>query len=176
MINDRDLGIIGAGAFLTVLCLLFKWPFVIRVVVGLLILVTFMILALLRLGPDREPIEVHLARWLNILRSPRKFVLGGGQVRSRPGIVRRTRADARPDPVQAPAPGVPVPVPSRSNAPATSGLAISIKPVTLALEEVGVYHLVTVLLAVIGLYFIFWLVQGGTGQIGHWMRTMFRIP
>ena len=57
-----------------------------------------------------------------------------------------------------------------------SGLAISMKPVTLAWEEVGVYRLVTVLLAVIGLYFIFWLVQGGTGQIGHWMRTMFKIP
>ena len=55
MINDRDLGIIGAGAFLTVLCLLFKWPFVVRVVVGLLVLVTFMIIALLRLDQTGNP-------------------------------------------------------------------------------------------------------------------------
>jgi len=182
------LGIIGTGAFLTILCLLFKWPFVVRVVVGLLILVTFMILALLRLGPDREPIEVHLSRWLNNLRSPRRYVLGGGQARSRPGIAQWVRVPADPDRAQAPSAGrpspeVPAPVPfatsslsSRTSEPVMTNLALSIKPVALAWEEVGVYRLVTVFLAVIGLYFIFWLIQGGTGEIGYWMRTTFRIP
>ena len=100
MINDRDLGIIGAGAFLTVLCLLFNWPFVARVVVGLLVLVTFMIVALLRLGPDREPIEVHLIRLLNNLRSPRKFILGGGRASSKKVPPPRAQAESPAAPVQ----------------------------------------------------------------------------
>lgn len=179
MINDRDLGIIGTGAFLTVLCLLFKWPFVVRVVVGLLVLVTFMIIALLRLGPDREPIEVHLARLLNNLRSPRKFILGGGQASSRK--IRPNRVQPTPSvvPVQTtavnlpqPEPQAPFPTMSTTGAP---GMAIPITPVAFAWEEIGIYRLVTVLLAVTGIYFIFWLIQGGSQQIGFWMRTMFKV-
>ena len=179
MINDRDLGIIGVGAFLTVLCLLFQWPFVVRVVVGLLVLVTFMIIALLRLGPDREPIEVHLTRWLNNLRSPRKFILGGGQASSQTVLPPQAQAKAPDAPVQVaaanmPPPGPRVSIPKRSTV-GMSGAAISMRPVTFTWEEIGIYRLVTVLLAVVGIYFIFWLVQGGTQQIGQWMRTMFKI-
>ena len=179
MINDRDLGIIGAGSFLTVLCLLFKWPFVARVVVGLLVLVTFMIVALLRLGPDREPIEVHLIRLLNNLRSPRKFILGGGQASSKTVLPPRAQAGVPSAPVQAAAVNLHPPVPqvsiSMESAAGAPGAAILMKPVTFAWEEVGIYRLVSVLLAVVGIYFIFWLVQGGAQQIGTWMRTMFKI-
>ena len=179
MINDRDLGIIGAGAFLTVLCLLFNWPFVVRVVIGLLVLVTFMIVALLRLGPDREPIEVHLIRLLNNLRSPRKFILGGGQASSKTVLPPRAQAKAPIAPTQAAAANLPLPVPQvsipKKSVAGVSGAAISLKPITFAWEEIGIYRLVTVLLAVVGIYFIYWLVQGGAQQIGHWMRTMFKI-
>lgn len=178
MLNDRDLGIIGAGAFLTVLCLLFNWPFVARVAVGLLVLVTFVIVALLRLGPDREPIEVHLSRWLNNLRSPRRFILGGGRASSKKVPPPRSQAEA-PAAVQVAAanlipPGPQASVPKRMPV-ATAGAAVSMGPLTLAWEEVGIYRLVTLLLAVVGIYFIFWLVQGGSQQIGFWMRTMFKI-
>ena len=179
MINDRDLGIIGAGAFLTVLCLLFSWPFVARVVVGLLVLVTFMIVALLRLGPDREPIEVHLIRLFNNLRSPRKFILGGGRASSKKVPPPRAHTKAPISPVQPAAASIPPPVPQvpipRISVTGLSNAAISLKPVTFAWEEIGIYRLVSVLLAVVGIYFIFWLVQGGAQQIGHWMRTMFKI-
>ena len=179
MINDRDLGIIGAGAFLTVLCLLFNWPFVARVVVGLLVLVTFMIVALLRLGPDREPIEVHLIRLFNNLRSPRKFILGGGRASSKKVPPPQAHTEAPIAPVQAAAASIPPPVPHvplpRISVSGVSNAAILLRPVTFAWEEIGVYRLVSVLLAVVGIYFIFWLVQGGAQQIGHWMRTMFKI-
>jgi hypothetical protein len=33
------------------------------------------------------------------------------------------------------------------------------------MEEVGVYPLVTVLLTVIGIYFLVWLAQGGAAEI-----------
>jgi len=60
MFNDRDLGILGGGALLAVLCLFLPLPFVGKVVIGFLVLVGFMALALLRLGPDRVPPEVWL--------------------------------------------------------------------------------------------------------------------
>jgi hypothetical protein len=150
------------------------------VVVGLLVLVTFMIVALLRLGPDREPIEVHLIRLLNNLRSPRKFILGGGKASKKIVSPPRAQAEAPAAPVQAAAANIPlpifqVPIPKKSAA-GVSGAAISMKPITYAWEEIGIYRLVTVLLAVIGIYFIFWLVQGGAQEIGHWMRMMFKIP
>jgi hypothetical protein len=179
MINDRDLGIIGAGAFLTVLCLLFNWPFVARVVVGLLVLVTFMIVALLRLGPDREPIEVHLIRLLNNLRSPRKFILGGGRASSKKVPPPRAQPESPAVPVQGAAANIPLAIPqvscTQQSINGVSEAAISMKPITFAWEEVGIYRLVTMLLVVVGIYFIFWLVQGGAQEIGHWMRTMFKI-
>ena len=181
MINDRDLGIIGAGAFLTILCLLFNWPFVARVVVGLLVLVTFMIVALLRLGPDREPIEVHLIRLLNNLRSPRKFILGGGRGSSKkvpPPRTPRTQAESPVVPAQGATANIPIPIPqvsfTQQSINGVSEAAISMKPITFAWEEVGTYRLVTVLLAVVGIYFIFWLVQGGAQEIGTWMRAMIK--
>jgi hypothetical protein len=67
-----------------------------------------------------------------------------------------------------------VPVPGIS-VTGVSNTAILLRPVTFAWEEIGVYRLVTMLLAVVGIYFIFWLVQGGAQEIGHWMRTMFKI-
>ena len=74
---------------------------------------------------------------------------------------------------------IPLPIPQVSipepSVVAVSGAAISMKPITFAWEEVGTYRLVTVLLAVVGIYFIFWLVQGGAQEIGTWMRTMFKI-
>ena len=76
-INDRDLGIIGAGAFLTVLCLLIDWPFVVRIVTGLLILVVFMIVALMRLGPDRVTLEEFISRRLRSSIRPRRFSYRG---------------------------------------------------------------------------------------------------
>jgi len=54
MFNDRDLGILGGGALLAVLCLFLPLPFVGKMVIGFLVLVGFMALALLRLGPDRR--------------------------------------------------------------------------------------------------------------------------
>jgi hypothetical protein len=39
-------------------------------------------------------------------------------------------------------------------------------PLALAFEEVGVYPLVTLFLAVLGAYFVYWLAQGGAEQLG----------
>ena len=74
MFNDRDLGILGAGALLAVLCLFLPFSFVGKVVVGFLVLVGFMALALLRLGPDRVPPEVWLTRRFRYSMQTRQYV------------------------------------------------------------------------------------------------------
>src|SRR5512143_3516362 len=74
MFNDRDLGILGAGALLAVLCLFLPLSFAGKVVIGFLVLVGFMALALLRLGPDRVPPEVWLMRRFRYSVQTRQYV------------------------------------------------------------------------------------------------------
>ena len=74
MFNDRDLGILGAGALLAVLCLFLPLSFAGKVVIGFLVLIGFMALALLRLGPDRVPLEVWLTRRFRYSMQTRQYV------------------------------------------------------------------------------------------------------
>ena len=74
MFNDRDLGILGAGALLAVLCLFLPLSFTGKVVIGFLVLVGFMALALLRLGPDRVPPEVWMMRRFRYSMQTRQYV------------------------------------------------------------------------------------------------------
>src|SRR5512133_3209039 len=74
MFNDRDLGILGGGAMLAVLCLFLPFSFIGKIVVGFLVLVSFMVIALLRLGPDRVPPEVWLMRRVRYGMEVRKYV------------------------------------------------------------------------------------------------------
>lgn len=164
-LQDRDLGVIGAGAFLTVLCLLFSWPFLLRVIVGLVILVVFMIAALARFGPDRLTLEESLKRRLAGMSKPKAYTYGGRQKAQGPAA-RRGAVFARPEPALSP---------GATALPRIRSLD-TYRPVSFAWEEVGVYRLATIWLAVIGIYFIYWLVQGGTVQIGTWMKSILNVP
>ena len=64
MFRDRDLFLLGAGAILSVFCLLLPLPFSGKLVLGVLTLLGFLLLALLRIGPDRIPPEEWLLRRL----------------------------------------------------------------------------------------------------------------
>lgn len=159
MFNDRDLGILGGGALLAVLCLFLPLPFVGKVVIGFLVLVGFMALALLRLGPDRVPPEVWLARRFRYANQTRKYVnqqASSSQKKEKP---------QSNEPRSVPAPGrsrpAPVPLPvSFSN----------FRPVALAWNEIGVYPLLTALLGVVGCYFVVWLYQGGAAELALWFQ------
>jgi len=157
MFNDRDLGILGAGALLAVLSLFLPLSFAGKVVVGFLVLVAFMALALLRLGPDRVPPEVWLMRRFRYSMQTRQYV--NQQEASR-------RTQPTPTPVQsekksrppkaersAPIPSVPV-----------------LRPLDLAWNEIGVYPLLTAFLAVVGVYFAVWLAQGGAQELSVWFQ------
>ena len=150
MFNDRDLGILGAGAMLAVLCLFLPLSFVGKVVIGFLLLVGFMALALLRLGPDRVPPEVWLTRRFRYSMQTRQYVNQQTTTRT----TENGRASAQRPVIRA---------------PSFSGQTL-IRPVGLAWDEVGVYPLLTALLGVVGVYFAVWLSNGGAQELSVWFR------
>jgi hypothetical protein len=162
MFNDRDLGILGGGALLAVLCLFLPLPFVGKMVIGFLVLVGFMALALLRLGPDRVPPEVWLARRFRYANQTRKYV------NQQEPTTRKTQQESVPanQPRQAPEPGKAKSAPAASVATTVPNL----RPLDLAWNEIGVYPLLTALLGVVGVYFVVWLYQGGAAELALWFQ------
>ena len=141
MFNDRDLLILGSGALLAVFCLFLPFSFTGKVVVGMLVLMAGMTIALLRLGPDRVPLEEWVLRRTRFWLGTRHFVF------QRPGW-----KDRGPDFA-----------PERAH---TQGQG-NVFPVHLAFQDVGVYPLLTAFLAVVGIYFVTWIHRGGAEQIAR---------
>lgn len=150
MFNNRDLGILGAGALLAVLCLFLPLSFVGKVVIGFLVLVAFMALALLRLGPDRVPPEVWLQRRFRYAWQTRQYVNQQTPTRRTTSDDDSNQRDGR-------------------KAPTFSSQAI-LQPIDFAWDEVGIYPLLTALLAVVGVYFSVWLANGGAEELSIWFR------
>jgi hypothetical protein len=148
MFNNRDLGILGAGALLAVLCLFLPMSFVGRVVVGFLVLVTFMALALLRLGPDRVPPEIWLQRRFRYAWQTRQYV---NQQTTTHRVMREEGSNPK------------------SGREAQSSRSV-LQPIDFAWEEVGIYPLLTALLAVVGAYFSVWLANGGAEELSVWFQ------
>ncbi len=147
MFNDRDLGIIGAGALAAVLCLFMPFSFVGKVVVGFLVLLLFMVAALLRLGPDRIPLEIWLTRKIRFAFGMRKYV--NQQEPSKPE--KKQEQPSTPRPAETPT-------------------ASNIRPFNLAWNDVGIYPLLSAFLTVLAVYFAFWLSRGGAQQISIYFR------
>jgi len=161
MFNDRDLGILGAGALLAVLCLFLPLSFAGKVVIGFLVLIGFMALALLRLGPDRVPLEVWLTRRFRYSMQTRQYV-------NQQTATRKTE-DTQQSPKQKPERPAferKQPAPSFN----THNTQTVMRPVDLAWEEVGVYPLLTALLGVVGVYFAVWLANGGAVELALWFK------
>ena len=157
MFNNRDLGILGAGALLAILCLFLPLSFTGKVVIGFLVLVGFMALALLRLGPDRVPPEVWLMRRFRYAMQTRQYV-------NQQTVTKKAEANP-PSPkqkVERPATRHERPV------PVFDQTAVHTRPIDLAWNEVGVYPLLTVLLGVVGIYFAVWLANGGAQELSIW--------
>ncbi|HAX71003.1 MAG TPA: hypothetical protein PK152_08110 [Anaerolineales bacterium] len=159
MFNNRDLGILGAGALLAVLCLFLPLSFTGKVVIGFLVLVSFMALALLRLGPDRVPPEVWLMRRFRYSIQTKQYV-------NQQAATLKTEADPTPPKQKAQRPTVEREHPAPSYQPQTE--QATMRPVDLAWNEVGVYPLLTVLLGVVGIYFAVWLAGGGAQELAFW--------
>ena len=156
MFNDRDLGILGAGALLAVLCLFLPLSFAGKVVIGFLVLIGFMALALLRLGPDRVPLEVWLTRRFRYSMQTRQYVNQQTATRKTESV--QSSQKQKPE----------RPVKERQtiehSAPSFSAPSV-VHPIDLAWNEVGVYPLLTALLGVVGVYFAVWLANGGALEL-----------
>ena len=161
MFNDRDLGILGAGALLAVLCLFLPFSFTGKVVVGFLVLVAFMALALLRLGPDRVPPEVWLIRRFRYAMQTRRYVNQQTATRKVEGA-QPSAEKINPEPPVAEHPTF------EEGTPFVPTKTAMIQPLDLAWNEVGVYPLLTVLLGVVGVYFTVWLAGGGAQDLSLW--------
>lgn len=154
MFNDRDLGILGAGALLAILCLFLPFSFAGKVVVGFLVLIGFMALALLRLGPDRVPLETWLTRRFRYSMQTRKYV-------------NQQTATRKPENVQ-PTQKQKHERPKIEHSTSSYSTPTVIRPIDLAWNEVGVYPLLTALLGVVGVYFAVWLANGGAQELSIW--------
>ena len=161
MFNDRDLGILGAGALLAVLCLFLPLSFAGKVVIGFLVLIGFMALALLRLGPDRVPLEVWLTRRFRYSMQTRQYVNQQTATRKTESV--QSSQKQKPERTVKERPTIEHSAPSFSAPPV-------VHPIDLAWNEVGVYPLLTALLGVVGVYFAVWLANGGAVELSFWFR------
>lgn len=145
MFNDRDLGVLGGGALGAILCLMLPWSFAAKVIVAVILLVLSMALAFARFGADRLTLEQYLKRQMVFRMQPRRYSYfrKGESVR-----------------------GAPAP-PVRQARPSV------IAPISFRMDEGGLYWVVTVWLAVVGSYIVFWAKYlGGMQQAVFWIRQV----
>jgi hypothetical protein len=147
MFLGRDAFWLGLGAVFALIALFIPLPFFARLTIGILFLVLGMTIALMRVGPDRLPPEQWLIRRLRYLRAVRQYTYYKPQSPS-------------PSPPPPPAPEPPPPAPAPSSMP-----SFSFKPVQWAWDDVGYSSLITIALAVLGVYLVVWLYQGGAAEI-----------
>ena len=172
MFNDRDLFVLGTGAVLSVSCLLLPLPFSWKIVLGALVLVSFMILALVRLGPDRIPFEEWLRRRVRYHLQARRYTYQQGNYAQPEAAgesgsgTRRNRGTPSDRTWRERLTGALDGLMRERPEPAAVGPSIgTLRPLSLAVEEVGVYPLTTAFLGVVGVYFLAWLGTGGAGEI-----------
>jgi hypothetical protein len=147
MFNDRDLGVLGGGALGAILCLMLPWSFAAKITLAVVILVVSMALAFARFGADRLTLEQYIKRQLVFRFQPRRYSYfrKGESVKSSS-----------------------MPVPSVALRPA-------IGPITFRLDETGLYWLMTVWLAVIGSYVVYWAQYlDGMKQAAFWIQQTFK--
>jgi len=161
MFNDRDLGILGAGALLAVLCLFLPLSFAGKVVIGFLVLIGFMALALLRLGPDRVPLEVWLTRRFRYSIQTKQYVNQQTATRKTESV--QSSQKQKPERPVKERPTI------EHSAPSFSAPSV-VHPIDFAWNEVGVYPLLTALLGVVGVYFAVWLANSGAVELSFWFR------
>ena len=147
MFNDRDLGVLGGGALGAILCLMLPWSFAAKVTVAVVLLVISMALAFARFGADRLTLEQYLKRQLIFRFQPRRY-----------SYFRKG------EPVKSPA----MPASNTARRPV-------IGPISFHLDETGLYWLMTVWLAVIGSYTVYWAQYlGGMKQAAFWIQQTFK--
>ena len=147
MFNDRDLGVLGGGALGAILCLMLPWVFALKVTAAVVILVISMALAFARFGADRLTLEQYLKRQLMFRFQPRRYSY------FRKGETIKSSA---------------IPVQPRVSRPVVG-------PISFRIDDTGLYWLMTVWLAVIGSYVVYWAQYlDGMKQAAFWIQQTFK--
>jgi hypothetical protein len=147
MFNDRDLGVLGGGAFGAILCLMLPWSFAAKVSVAVALLIISMALAFARFGADRLTLEQHLKRQLVFRFQPRRY-----------SYFRKGES------IKSPA----MPASNTARRPIIGSISFH-------LDETGLYWLMTAWLAVIGSYVVYWAQHlGGMKQAAFWIQQTFK--
>lgn len=167
MFNDRDLILMGAGALLAIFCLFLPLPFVVKAFLGGILLVGAMVLALLRLGPDRVPFEVWLRRRWRFGRKPKRYAYHN----PKPEPDRQVDSPSKPHKPQQVEPSKPTSG-TTSQPDKTAHPLVAFRPLELAWGEIGTYNLIRVWLLVVGIYTIYWIFQGGAEEIVFMLTTL----
>ncbi len=155
--EDRDLAVIGAGAGLAILALLLPLPFGVRGLIAFFLMGLALILAFLRLGPDRLPAEVLLWRRLRYRRTPRRRVYMRGPAEARPFPALKEK-EGRPAPPPAPPPPRP---------------AFPRPAISFSVEADEATWAVRAALGVAGAYFAWWLaVEGGARSLALFLKAL----
>jgi hypothetical protein len=157
MFNDRDLLILGGGALLAIVVGIIPPFSLLKAAIGVIILVAFMVLALLRLGPDRVTVEEWLKRRLRYAARTRFHVF------QHPPTTESDMAQA--------AQAVAEPM-KEHKAEKTPPAARVARPVSFALNEIGIYPLATAWMVVLGAYFVIWIINGGGQEIAWSLKTL----
>ncbi len=140
----------GVGALVAVFCLFLPLPFWLKAIISGIILVGAMVLALLRVGPDRIPLETWLRRRLRYKWVPKFYTY---YRRNPKPIANQSKPETSINPVD--------PMPK-----------VAFQPLDLAWGEVGVYNLIRIWLAVIGIYVVYWIATGGGEELAWILRTL----
>lgn len=152
MFNDRDLAVIGVGAVLAIFCLLIPAAFSWKVTLGLIVLVSAMVAALLRLGADHLTLEEWLRRRIRYALRPRAWSYHERRL-DRP----RLRKTAPPETPAAVEPHVLSPG-------ADTDQPVS-RPWTFDFTSVSGERLAGLLLGLVGVYFIYALWTGSAAEL-----------
>ena len=140
----------GIGALIAVFCLFLPLPLWLKAIVGGVILVGSMVLALLRVGSDRIPLETWLRRRLRYKWVPKFYTY----------YQRNPKLTAKQSKIEPPA------------IPIDPSPGIALHPLNLAWTEVGVYNLIRIWLAVIGVYVVYWIANEGGEELAWILRNL----
>lgn len=145
MIQDRDLSILVAGGVLALLGLFVPASLMVRMGIGVFILFVAMLIAVMRFGPDRIPLEQWIIRRIRYANSARKYNYYGQSGEYAP---QAKVSEEKPGPF--------------------GGTAVaSPMPIRMTTEDIpgGFYSVVSIFLAVVGIYVIIWIAQGGAEEL-----------
>jgi hypothetical protein len=151
MFNDRDIAVIGIGAFASVLCLLLPVPFPWKIGIGFIVLAAAMVAALIRLGRDRLTLEEYLFRRIRFRLRPKLWTFRNRDMPAQPGPWRKSAPPREVRQVQ------PEPVPAYRPVPVA---------VAWRMDGVRAERLASLLMIVVGAYFLYWLRTGGAAVLG----------